>query len=131
MAEPKDFKPHVLSDEEIDLYLQGDRRDIDRLILFSLNRLAAAHEVQTRQCALHAAREAEWNRDVEDMGGVEAIKERATFVNELIKRSVARRTMMEKVASSGVTWALIAFLLFLATSVWEAIVHAVKAKLGN
>lgn len=131
MGEQKDFKPHVLSDEEIDLYLQGDRRDIDRLILFSLNRLAAAHEVQTRQCAVHAAREAEWDRDVEDMGGVDAIKDRAKFVNELIKRSVARRSMMEKVASSGVTWALIAFVLFLATSVWDSFVHAIKTRLGN
>ena len=131
MGDPKDFKPHVLSDEEIDLYLQGDRRDIDRLILFSLNRLAAAHEVQTRQCAVHAAREAEWNSEVEDLGGIDAIKARAKFVNELIQRSVDRRRMMDKVSSSSVTWALIIFLGFLATSVWESIVHAIKTKLGN
>jgi len=126
-----DYRPHVLSDEEINLYLQGDRREVDRLILYSLNRLAAAHEVQTKECAVHQKREEDWQNDVERLGGMEKINERAEFVNELIEQSRARRRMMEKVASSGLAWALIAFLGFLALAMWDSVVSAVKAKLGG
>ena len=126
-----DYRPHVLSEEEINLYLQGDRREVDRLILYSLNRLAAAHEIQTRECAVHKKRDEDWQEDVERLGGIDKINERAEFVNELIEQSKARRRMMEKVASSTTTWALIAFLGFLVAATWEHIVRAVRTKLGG
>ena len=37
----KDIPPRILSEEEVELYLRGDRREIDRLILLSINRIAA------------------------------------------------------------------------------------------
>jgi len=122
------FEPRVLSDEEIEMYLKGDRREVDRLILFSLNRLAA--------CVIpHAKREdervAESDRLIESLGGVEAMLKRAKYVDTLVRQSEAKSRMMEKVSQSSLTWVLIAFLGFLAMSTWEAIVTAIKIKLGS
>ena len=39
MHQTEESKPRILSEEEIELYLRGDRREIDRLILLSINRI--------------------------------------------------------------------------------------------
>lgn len=120
--------PHVLTEEEIELYLKGDRREIDRLILYSINRLTAV-------IVPHAKREDE--RDAESdalilsLGGVDAMRMRAEFVDVLIRRMKTRNTMMEKVSQSTVVWAVIAFCGFLAMAVWDSLVVAIKAKLGS
>ena len=36
-----DYEPRILSEEEIDVFLKGDPKDVNRIILYSLNRLAA------------------------------------------------------------------------------------------
>jgi len=123
-----EFEPRVLSDEEIEMYLKGDRREVDRLILFSLNRLAA--------CIIpHAKREdervVENDRLIESLGGVEAMLKRAKYVDTLVKQSEAKTRMMEKVSQSSVTWALIAFFVFILSATWDAIIHAIKLKLGG
>jgi len=119
--------PHVLTEEEIELYLKGDRREIDRLILYSINRLTAV-------IIPHAKREDERDAQsdllLKDLGGVDTMVLRAEFVDNLIKRQDVRNRMMEKVSQSTLTWALIAFFGFLATAVWTDIVRVVKTKLG-
>jgi len=115
--------PRVLSCEEIEMYLKGDRREIDRLILMSINRMAAAF-------LSHSKTEEDIKRDLLDIGGMALIKERAAFVDSLIDKNNNRSDMMRKVSQSGIVWALLAFLGFLAVASWEAIVHAVKIKLG-
>lgn len=117
----------VLSEEEIDLYLQGDRRNIDKLLLTNSNRLTAlvlAH--MRKEDERNAKEDATWAA----IGGEAAIKLRAEFVDSLIKRQSTRTAMMEKVSQSTLTWALIAFFGFLATAVWTDIVRAVRIKLG-
>jgi hypothetical protein len=117
----------VLSEEEIDLYLQGDRRNIDKLLLTNSNRLTALVLAHMRKEDERNAREdATWKA----IGGEEAIKLRADYVDSLIKRQSVRTAMMEKVSQSTLTWALIAFFGFLATAVWTDIVRAAKLKLG-
>lgn len=123
-----EFPPHVLSDEEIEMYLRGDRREIDRLMLLSINRLTA--------CILpHTVREDE--RDAEQallmqrLGGVSAMEDRARFVDALIQKQSLKNQMMEKVSQSTLTWALIAFLGFLVAATWDSIVSAIKVKLGG
>lgn len=119
-----DNQPRILSAEEIEMYLKGDRQEVDRLILFSLNRLAAT-------LVPHAEREEKAMAEIDRLGGMEAIAARAKYVDAMIARSNAKTLMMTKVSQSALTWALIAYLAFLATATWEAIVHAVKAKLGG
>ena len=123
-----DFLPRILSDEEVEMYLKGDRREVDRLILYSLNRLAACI---VPHAAKEDKRDAEYDRVLKDLGGLDMLLKRAAYVDTLIERRTAKTLMMTKVSQSSVTWALIAFFGFLATATWEAIVHAVKAKLGG
>lgn len=123
-----EFPPHVLSDEEIEMYLRGDRREIDRLMLLSINRLTACLLPHTER---EGARDAEQAELLRRLGGLEAMEDRAKFVDSLIRRQGVRDQMMEKVSQSTLTWALIAFLGFLAVSTWDSIVSAVKVKLGG
>ena len=120
MSDDKDFQPRILSDEEIDLYLRGDRREIDRLILLSINRIAAT-------LIPHAERENRISQQLDSIGGMDGIAERARFVDALIERQKARNQMLWKVAQSGVAWALPVLLGFFAMAVWNSI----KQKLGG
>jgi len=74
-------EPKVFSDEEIEMFLAGDRRQIDRLILYSLNRLAALH--------LPCSRRVETMMQVVDveLGGQKALKLRAEWVDAQIKKA--------------------------------------------
>ena len=107
-----DYHPRVLSDEEIDMYLSGDRREVDRLILYSINRVSAA-------LLEHMRGERERDKNIQNIGGFEEIALRAKFVDSLILQSEKRNRMMEKVESSGVLWAFILFLSFLGAAAWE------------
>ena len=73
--------PKVFSDEEIEMFLAGDRRQIDRHILYSLNRLAALH--------LPCSRRVESMMQVVDteLGGTKALKLRAEWVDAQIKKA--------------------------------------------
>ncbi len=116
----KDIPPRILSEEEVELYLRGDRREIDRLILLSINRIAAT-------LIPHAERENRISEQLEALGGMDGIAERARFVDALIEKQKARTQMLWKVAQSGVAWALPVFIGFLAMAVWNSI----KQKIGG
>ena len=115
----EEFRPRVLSDEEIEMYLKGDAKDVDRLILYSLNRLAAMHVPCSEKVSAMMVH-------FDKLGGMEAVDRRAAFVDALIAKQNERTAMMHKVSSSTIAWALIAFLGFLAHSVWNEMVTSVK-----
>ena len=120
MQQPDESRPRILSDEEIELYLRGDRREIDRLILLSINRIAAT-------LIPHAERENKIAEHLAAIGGMEGIAERARFVDAMIERQKARTQALWKVAQSGVAWALPILIGFVAMAVWNAI----KQKVGG
>lgn len=125
------FHPRVLSDEEIEIIISGERKAIDKHILFSLNRLADAHDKTLSKLETHQEKEDAMIDDVERIGGIEAVTERAKYVDSLIKRNNDRAAMMRKVSESSLTWALLAFFGFLASATWGEIVRAVKVGLGK
>ena len=120
MHPTEESKPRILSEEEIELYLRGDRREIDRLILLSINRIAAT-------LIPHAERENRVSAQLDAIGGMDGIAERARFVDAMIERQKARTQAMWKVAQSGVTWALPLLIGFVAMAIWNAI----KQKIGG
>lgn len=117
-------KPRVYTAEEIDIFLQGERREVDRLLLHGLNTLAST-------LIPHAAREESMLNLIEQLGGPEEILERSAFVKQLIVKSEARSAMMRKVAESTVVWALLAFLGFLATAAFGYVIDYLKTKIGS
>lgn len=137
--------PHIMSDEEIDLMLSGDRRQVDKIMLKSINRL-------TEVIVPHALREDERDRQfdsvMEQIGGSQSIIARAkvvdniirdaeidaarkAFIDAMIDKQTKRNAMMEKVSTSNVIWASIAFLGYLAYILREAIVAYAKTRLGS
>ena len=122
MQEDK-YPPRILADDEIELYLNGDRREVDRLMLYSLNRLAAA-------LLPHITNENDFKAQLEQLGGIKGIIARAAYVDSLIKKNTAKAMMMEKVSQGTVLWVVLAFLGFVAMSVWDSLIHAIKLKLG-
>lgn len=120
MHPTEESKPRILSEEEIELYLRGDRREIDRLILLSINRIAAT-------LIPHAERENKISEQLAAIGGMDGIAERARFVDAMIERQKARTQALWKVAQSGVAWALPLLIGFVAMAIWNAI----KQKVGG
>ena len=118
----------VLSDEEIDLYLKGDRRGIDKLLLTNSNRLTAL-VLSHMKCAdeRNAKEDVIWKQ----IGGTDAIKLRAEFVDTLIIAQQKRNAMMDKVTTSNVIWASVTFLGYTLWVLREAIVAYLKTKIGN
>lgn len=118
----------VLSDEEIDLYLKGDRRSIDKLLLTNSNRLTAL-VLSYMKCEdeRNAKEDVIWKQ----LGGTDAIKLRAEFVDTLILAQQKRNAMMDKVTTSNVIWASVTFLGYTLWVLREAVVAYLKTKIGN
>jgi hypothetical protein len=91
------------SEEEINAFLMGDRRVIDRLLLHGLNNLSIV-------LIAHAKREEEI---FEGMGSPETIINRSKWIDSQIKVAEKRASMMEKVVSSSLIWAVLLFLGYL------------------
>ena len=111
--------PKVLSTDEIELYLSGDRRQVDRLILTSLNRISATLTAHTHR------EDGIWD-SIDSIGGLAAIKTRADFIDSLIEKNSKRAAAWGKIAQPSVTWALVAVLGFLAQAVWQQIKSQIK-----
>jgi hypothetical protein len=108
------------TEEEIDAFLDGDRRVIDRLLLHGLNNLAVV-------LIAHAAREEEI---FTGMGSAETIKKRSDWIDSQIEKTRVRNDMMGKVATSTTAWALVAFFGFIAMAIWEYVITLIKSKTG-
>jgi hypothetical protein len=91
-----DTNSALLSDEEIELYLKGDRRDIDRLMLVSINKLTAL------------------------------IVPRIQFVDELREKERQHQAAIRKLGESTAFWALAIFLGFVGAAVWRYLVSFIK-----
>ena len=117
-------QPHILTDDEIDLYLKGDREEIDRLLLLSLNRITGVLLPLFNGHMVCLAR-------LETLGGMDDVSKRAAYVDSLIERQKKRNAAWDKIAQSTTLWALLAFLGFIGLAGWEAVVHNIKGKLGG
>ena len=106
--------------EEIELFLSGDRREVDRLLLHGLNTL-------TSFLVGHAHRE---EAVFAPMGSEEMVRARTQWIDAQIKKDETRCKMMQKIAESTAAWALPLLLGFIALATWDSIVAGLKAKLG-
>ena len=117
---------YLLTEEEIEFYLKGDRSDIDRLLLKSINKL-------TSLIVPHALKEDQldeaWATAIERLGGLQKIEERAAYVDALLEKQKARTAAFRKISESTVLWALLVVAGFLFKAVWDAAMAAIKARL--
>ena len=122
MLEKDNSLKYMYSDEEIEFILDGDRRKVDRFMLNCMNEIKAT-------LISHTEKDNVVLEAVERIGGLQGIKNRASYVDALIEKTNSRAAMMRKVSESTVTWALIAFLGFIFMATWHEIVAYVKALL--
>ena len=115
---PQDLK--VYSPEEIEIFMSGDRREVDRLLLHGVNNLAIV-------LISHARQEEEIFRG---MGTAADVKLRMAWVDAQIEKQKLSNGMMRKVAESSVTWAVILFLGYTLKTMGEFLVSTLKVKLG-
>lgn len=116
---PQDLK--VYSPEEIEIFMSGDRREVDRLLLHGMNNLAIV-------LMSHARQEEEIFKG---MGTAADVKLRMAWVDAQIEKQKLSNGMMRKVMESSVTWAVILFLGFTLKSIGEYIYSMIKVKLGG
>lgn len=110
---------HIMAPEEIELYLRGTPQEVDKLILMQLNNIASV-------LIPYAQHEEAFLQEVERLGGMESVRDRAQFVDSLIEKNKRRGEMFNKVATSGVVWALLAFLGMLVLIFKEGIIELMK-----
>lgn len=106
----------IYAAEEIELFLNGERRDIDRLLLHGLNDIV-------RVLIPHAAKEEEF---FEKVGTEEDVTRRNAWVDAQIDKQRKKNDMMAKVATSTVSWAAIIFVGWIAVTLFNVIVDALK-----
>jgi hypothetical protein len=110
----------IYTQEEIEIFLSGDRREVDRLLLHGINNLAVV-------LISHAERE-------EDifmaMGSGEEVRARTIWIDAQVEKQRISNGRMQRVADSALAYALPLFLGFLALALWDSIVAALETKLG-
>ena len=124
--QPEELASYLLSEEEIEFYLKGDRRDIDKLLLKSINRLTS---IIVPHAVKEDKREEAWVLTIDRLGGLEKIEERAAYVDALLEKQKARTAAFRKISESTVLWALIIVLGFIAKALWDSALAAVKTRI--
>ena len=110
----------IYTEEEIALFMRGDRREIDHLLLHGLNNLAIF-------LIEHADRE---EKVLSAMGDAETTKARSEWIDTQIDSQRNRNGMMKKVAESSAAWALILFLGFIGNAIYEYGKNKLREKIG-
>ena len=124
--QPEELASYLLSEEEIEFYLKGDRRDIERLLLKSINRLTSIivpHAVKDDK------RDEAWAMAIGRLGGLEKIEERAAYVDALLEKQKARTAAFRKISESTALWALLIVLGFIAKALWDSALASVKTRI--
>ena len=124
--QPEELASYLLSEEEIEFYLKGDRRDIDKLLLKSINRLTS---IIVPHAVKEDKRDEAWARAIERLGGLGKIEERAVYVDALLEKQKARTAAFRKISESTVLWALLIVLGFIAKALWDSALAAVKTRI--
>ena len=117
---------YLLTEDEIEFYLKGDRRDIDKLLLKSINKLTSLivpHALKEDQ------RDEVWATTIERLGGLQRIEERAAYVDALLEKQKARAAAFRKISESTALWALLIVLGFIAKALWDSAMAAVKTRI--
>lgn len=110
----------IYTDDEIDVILSGDRRQVDRILIHGINGIAAImiSHIRDESEILHA------------IGDAESYRIRKEWIITQMDKERAKSAMMKRVSESAVTWALLLFLGFLAVSVANSAVEFVKSHIS-
>lgn len=119
-----DQEPKIISPTEMEVYLGGTRREIDRLILEGLNNLTTAFiKFRDEEFRNHASEEVSKYAKISElakaMGDEELIRARAMWIDAQIEAQRDRASMMRRVRDSVLIWVVIAFLGYMAVTAYN------------
>lgn len=87
--------PVVYSDEAIDMFLQGDRRQVDRLILTGMNSMVKTFlDFRDHEFRPHAAEE---NEMKDALGSPKEVEQRRLWLDLQIRKEMDRSAMRDKI----------------------------------
>ena len=109
----------VYTPEEIEMFLSGDRREVDRLLIHGINNIATV-------LIPHMAKEEEI---FHVLGDSDVIRSRSIWIDAQILKQEKRNKMMDKVTESTVIWALPVFALMIFLWFGDTILDAVRQHL--
>jgi hypothetical protein len=115
--DPQSLK--VYTPEEIEMFLSGDRREVDRLLIHGINNIATV-------LIPHMAKEEEI---FHVLGDSDVIRSRSIWIDAQILKQEKRNKMMDKVTESTVIWALPVFALMIFLWFGDTILDAVRQHL--
>lgn len=111
-------RPKIYSPEEMDILLGGDRRQIDSLMLHTLNDLG-------QFLIMHDEDEVKFRAY---FGEPKSIEVRAEWIHAQIARQKVRNAMMQRVVAQAGTAFLIAFLAFAGWAILDAIWNVMQQR---
>ena len=115
MDKPPELK--IYSTEEIEIFLSGERREVDRLLLHGLNNLAIVMIPHVnREDALY-----------ESMGSHEKIRQRAAWIDAQIDAQLKRNGMMGRIAEASLIAVFLLFIGYIGVALWDHTVALIQA----
>jgi len=107
------------TEDEIDILLDGDRREVDRLLLHSLSTIAAV-------LIPHVEKE---DTIFEAMGDIPTIRMRSAWIESQIVKQNTKNQMMRRVAEAGVIMCVLGFIGFVGYSLVDYVIDILRAKI--
>ncbi|TXH41846.1 MAG: hypothetical protein E6Q97_36785 [Desulfurellales bacterium] len=113
--------PHIYTEAEIDLFLKGDRRDVDKLVLTSIN--AIAHAFITFRDLEFRPHVIEENQMKDALGDPADVERRRVWLDLQIKKEMDRAALRQKILEASllrvIPIALLAVMAIFATGLHE------------
>lgn len=95
---------HIYSDEEIDLLLDGNQRAVDRLLLVSINSIAAAFvDFRDNEFKAHIREEIQM---VTSLGDAKEVLARRIWIDAQIKKEMEMAALRKKLLEASLLWVL-------------------------
>lgn len=108
------------TDEEIDILLNGDRREVDKLLLHGISAIGAVlvPHIEKEEAIFDA------------LGDVPTIHTRSRWIEAQITKQQRYNGLMQKIIDSSVLWVIPLVLAFVIYAVGDQIVDVIRAKLA-
>ena len=109
------------TEEEIEFFLGGDRREVDKLLLHGISAIAAV---------LIPLAERE-EKIFDALGDGPTIRTRGAWIEAQIEKQRTQNAMMRKIAEAGLIMCILGFIGFLGYSIMDFVVDTLKVKIAT
>ena len=109
------------TDEEIEMLLNGDKREVDKLLLHGISAIGAV-------LIPHIEKE---DQIFEALGDIPTIRTRSEWIEAQIERQKTSNAMMRKIAEAGLVMCVLGFIGFIGYSMMDFFVDTIRARIAS